>query len=229
VRDALVRSCGFVHTSIATSAAKFYNELRRMVYTTPKSYLDLIGLYTSKLGALQSEVDLKRERMVTGVAKLVETEAIVDSLKNDLTKLSPILIQKSKDADELLVVVGKEKADADVIKERVSADEAVVAAQAAEVSVIAADAQKDLDLAMPALNNAVKALNSLTKGDITEVKSFAKPPPAVQTVMEGVCIMLGQKPDWDTAKKVVLADSNFLDKLKNYDKVLCCCCLCDCM
>ena len=32
--------------------------------------------------------------------------------------------------------------------------------------------------------------------------------------MEGVCIMLGQKPDWDTAKKVVLADSNFLDKLK---------------
>jgi hypothetical protein len=117
------------------------------------------------------------------------------------------------------VVVGREKAEADVIKERVSADEAVVSAQAAEVTVIATDAQKDLDLAMPALSNAVKALNSLTKGDITEVKSFAKPPPAVQTVMEGVCIMLGQKPDWDTAKKVVLADSNFLDKLKNYDKV----------
>ena len=67
-------------------------------------------------------------------------------------------------------------------------------------------------------SNAVKALNSLTKGDITEVKSFAKPPPAVQTVMEGICIMLGQKPDWDTAKKVVLSDSNFLDKLKTYDK-----------
>lgn len=99
-----------------------------------------------------------------------------------------------------------------------SADEAVVSVQAAEVGAVAADAQKDLDLAMPALNNAVKALNSLTKGDITEVKSFAKPPPAVQTVMEGVCIMLGQKPDWDTAKKVVLADSNFLEKLKSYDK-----------
>jgi dynein heavy chain len=103
VRDALVRSCGFVHTSIATAAAKFYGELRRMVYTTPKSYLDLIGLYTNKLGALQAAVDLKRERMVVGVAKLVETEGIVDSLKNDLTKLAPILIQKSKDADELLV------------------------------------------------------------------------------------------------------------------------------
>jgi hypothetical protein len=28
---------------------------------------------------------------------------------------------------------------------------------------------------MPALNNAVKALDSLTKADITEVKAFAKP------------------------------------------------------
>jgi len=218
VRSALVESCGFVHTSISDAATKFYSELRRMVYTTPKSYLDLIGLYTDKLGNLQSEVELKRDRMNVGVEKLTDTESIVDSLKDDLKRLEPVLVQKSKDADELLKVVAVEKADADVVKEKVSADEAVVAAQASEVSAVAADAQKDLDLAMPALNNAVKALNSLTKGDITEVKSFAKPPPAVQTVMEGVCIMLGQKPDWDTAKKVVLADSNFLDKLKNYDK-----------
>ena len=35
--------------------------------------------------------------------------------------------------------------------------------------------------------------------------------------MEGVCIMLDEKPDWPTAKKV-LGDSNFLNSLKNYDK-----------
>ena len=41
--------------------------------------------------------------------------------------------------------------------------------------------------------------------------------PAVQITMEGVCIMLDEKPDWPTAKKV-LGDSNFLNNLKNYDK-----------
>ena len=41
--------------------------------------------------------------------------------------------------------------------------------------------------------------------------------PAVQITMEGVCIMLDEKPDWPTAKKV-LGDSNFLNSLKNYDK-----------
>ena len=35
--------------------------------------------------------------------------------------------------------------------------------------------------------------------------------------MEGVCVMLDEKPDWPTAKKV-LGDSQFLQNLKTYDK-----------
>lgn len=69
-------------------------------------------------------------------------------------------------------------------------EEAEVGVQAAEVKVVQADAQADLDVALPTLDKALKALDSLTKNDITEVKSFAKPPPAVQTVMEAVCILL---------------------------------------
>ncbi len=76
--------------------------------------------------------------------------------------------------------------------------QAEVRTQADQVAIVQADAQADLDVAMPALNKAVSALNSLDKKDITEVKSFANPPPAVQIVMEAVCILLNQKPDWDT-------------------------------
>ena len=103
---------------------------------------------------------------------------------------------------ELLIVVNKDKAEAEVVKARVAEDEAQVKVQAAETKIIADDAQADLDKAMPALNAAVNALNSLNKNDITEIKSFAKPPPLVQTTMEAVCVLLQEKPDWDTAKKV---------------------------
>lgn len=213
-KAALVRTCGAVHQSVEGMGEKFWNELRRKTYTTPKSYLDLIGLYLEKLGNLQGECDVKSDRMKIGVAKLEETNAIVSSLEQELVALAPELESKGKAAEELLIVVGREKADADVVKERVSADEAVAKAQASDVKAVADDAQADLDKAMPALKGALKALDSLTKGDITEVKSFPKPPPAVEVVMQGVCIMLGQKPDWETAKKVVLADGNFLEKLK---------------
>lgn len=73
---------------------------------------------------------------------------------------------------------------------KVGKEEAEVGVQAAEVKVVQEDAQADLDVALPALEKALKALDSLTKNDITEVKGFAKPPPAVQIVMEAVCILL---------------------------------------
>merc|ERR1711916_105805 len=96
-------------------------------------------------------------------------------------------------------------------------DTAVVDQQAAETKAIADDAQADLDRAMPALESAVKALQSLTKADITEVKSFKNPPPAVKTVLECVCILLGEKPAWDVSTKL-LSKSDFLQSLQDYDK-----------
>ena len=47
---------------------------------------------------------------------------------------------------------------------------------------------------MPLLERALAALNTLTKNDITEVKSMKNPPSIVKLVMESVCHMLGVKP-----------------------------------
>ena len=81
------------------------------------------------------------------------------------------------------MTVTKEKAEADKIKATVAIEEQQVSKTAAEVKVIADDAQADLVAAMPAMNAAVGALNALSKNDINEIKSFPKPPPLVQTVM----------------------------------------------
>jgi dynein heavy chain len=49
IRKSVVQMCGFVHRSIEKTSVRFFNELRRRIYTTPKSYLDLINLYMSML------------------------------------------------------------------------------------------------------------------------------------------------------------------------------------
>lgn len=61
-----------------------------------------------------------------------------------------------------------------------------------QISVLQQEAQKNLDQALPALEEAIKALNSLKKDDISEVKSFQNPPQAVQTVMNAVCLLLSE-------------------------------------
>lgn len=55
-----------------------------------------------------------------GVKKLNETNAMVEGLKGDLTKLEPILEQASKAAEKLLKQVEIDKADAAKVKEKVS-------------------------------------------------------------------------------------------------------------
>lgn len=56
-----------------------------------------------------------------------------------------------------------------------------------------AEARADLQAAIPALKEAQKALESLNKKDIDELKVFNKPPKLVQFVMESVCLLLGAK------------------------------------
>jgi dynein heavy chain len=217
VRKSVVRMCGFVHRSIEETSVRFYNELRRRVYTTPKSYLDLINLYMSMLKGLQDIVEVKSDRMKVGVRKLEETNNIVEGLRGELFKLEPVLKQKSIETEALLIDVAQKSQEASVVAAKVGAEEAVVGKQAAETAAVAADAQKDLDRAMPALESAKKALSSLSKADITEVKSFTNPPTAVRVVMEAVCVLMGEKEAWENAKKL-LGRSDFLEMLQNFDK-----------
>lgn len=70
---------------------------------------------------------------------------------------------------------------------------------------------------MPVFLSAQDALSNLKKNDVQEVRSFAKPPPLVKFVMEAVCILLGAKPEWASAK-TLMADTNFLKRLQEYDK-----------
>lgn len=66
---------------------------------------------------------------------------------------------------------------------------------------IAESAQQELDEALPALQDAIKALESLNKKDMTEIKSYGRPPPLVEKVMEAVMILKGAEPTWAEAKR----------------------------
>ena len=62
------------------------------------------------------------------------------------------------------------------------------------------------------------SLNTVCKGDIVELKSFATPPRAVIEVLTCIAVLLGQQDvSWRAIKKM-LADSNFLNKLKKLDQ-----------
>ncbi|KAK7929355.1 hypothetical protein WMY93_005750 [Mugilogobius chulae] len=217
LKESFSTLCVEIHVSVSEMAERYYSELRRRYYTTPTSYLELINLYLSMLGTKKQQLVLARDRVKNGLTKLLETNELVDKMKVDLSALEPVLQQKSVDVDALMKKLFVDQEKADEVRRVVKEDEALAKSQAEETQAIADDAQRDLDEALPALEGANQALNSLDKADISEIKVFTKPPDLVMTVMEAICILLSCKPDWSSAKQL-LGDSNFLRRLTDYDK-----------
>ena len=74
-----------------------------------------------------------------------------------------------------------------------------------------------MEKARPALLNAHKAVNELSRADIDELKKVNNPIPAVELALRCTLTYLGHhKIDWALAQKA-LADMKFLDKLKKFD------------
>ncbi|XP_055256564.1 dynein axonemal heavy chain 6 [Moschus berezovskii] len=217
LKEKLSLMCVNVHLSVSNMAERYYTELRRRYYTTPTSYLELINLYLSMLTEKRKQLVSARERVKNGLTKLLETNVLVDKMKLDLSALEPVLLTKSQDVEALMDKLAVDQENADQVRSIVQEDEAIAKVKAEETQAIADDAQRDLEEALPALDAANKALDSLDKADISEIRVFTKPPDMVMTVMEAISILLNAKPDWPTAKQL-LGDSNFLRRLLEYDK-----------
>lgn len=206
-----------IHSSSTEYAERFFEALRRRTYTTPTSYLELIKLFCDLLKEKMDELSGKLNRYKIGVQKLNETKVIVDDLKKQLTKMGPEIEKAKIDTAALMEQVEKDQKVAAEQAAACAIDEKEAMAQSAEATGIANAVQKDLDEALPEYYTAIKSLDALDKKDITEVKSFAKPPPLVEVVLSAVCLLFGEKENWDSAKKL-MGKSSFLDDLKTYDK-----------
>lgn len=75
----------------------------------------------------------------------------------------------------------------------VKGDEEIAKEQAAAAQAIKDDCDAQLAEAMPALESALAALDTLTAADITILKTMKSPPKGIRLVMEAVCILKVKK------------------------------------
>jgi dynein heavy chain, axonemal len=81
------------------------------------------------------------------------------------------------------------------------------------VQKIQDECKKILDQAMPQFNAAMKSLDTLKAGDISEIKMYQTPHVDIKMVFDAVCLLQGVKQDWKTAQQLMNNPG-----LKSYDK-----------
>ncbi|XP_059524579.1 dynein axonemal heavy chain 9 [Myotis daubentonii] len=224
VKQSISKFMAFVHTSVNQTSQSYLSNEQRYNYTTPKSFLEFIRLYQSLLRRNGKELKSKTERLENGLLKLHSTSAQVDDLKAKLATQEVELKQKNEDADKLIQEVGVETDKVSREKAMADEEEQKVALIMLEVQQKQKDCEEDLAKAEPALTAAQAALNTLNKTNLTELKSFGSPPPAVSNVSAAVMALMapgGKVPkdrSWKAAKVAMARVDGFLDSLIRFDK-----------
>uniref|UniRef100_A0A8B9CMQ0 Dynein axonemal heavy chain 9 n=1 Tax=Anser brachyrhynchus TaxID=132585 RepID=A0A8B9CMQ0_9AVES len=224
MKDSISKFMAYVHTTVNEISRLYLSNERRYNYTTPKSFLEQIKLYQNLLLKKGRDLSAKMERLENGLEKLNSTSAQVDDLKAKLAAQEAELKQKNDDADKLIHVVGMETEKVSREKAVADEEEQKVALITQEVEQKQKDCEEDLAKAEPALEAAQAALNTLNKKNLTELRSFGSPPPAVSNVTAAVMVLMapgGKIPkdrSWKAAKTAMARVDGFLDSLIKFDK-----------
>ncbi|EDW73522.2 uncharacterized protein Dwil_GK16602 [Drosophila willistoni] len=226
----LVYCVMYFHKSVVEASEKCYLELSRRNYVTPSAYLELLKAFRSFYTRKLEEITRLRDRYTTGLEKLDFAAGQVGEMQANLYDLQPKLKVLSEETDRIMVNIERETAEAEKKKEVVGADEAAANEAAAAAQAIKDDCETDLAEAIPAMEAALEALNTLKPADIFVVKSMKNPPYGVKLTMEAVCVLKGLKPDrkpdpsghmvedyWGPSMRM-LSDMKFLESLKTFDK-----------
>ncbi|XP_034961986.1 dynein axonemal heavy chain 1 isoform X2 [Zootoca vivipara] len=228
----MIEMCVEIHQSVALKCKVYLAELARHNYVTPKSYLELLGIFTTLIGTKKQELKVAKTRMKSGLDKLLRTAEDVAKMQEELELARPLLAEAAQDTLVTMEQIQVDTAVAEETRNAVQAEEMKAKVKAQTAQAIADDAQKDLAEALPALDAALASLRNLNKNDVTEVRAMQRPPLGVKMVIEAVCIMKGIKPKkvageklgskvddyWEPGKVLLQDPGKFLEGLFKYDK-----------
>uniref|UniRef100_A0A182F4F4 Dynein heavy chain coiled coil stalk domain-containing protein n=1 Tax=Anopheles albimanus TaxID=7167 RepID=A0A182F4F4_ANOAL len=157
------------------------------------------------------------QKFRVGIERIMDATATVASLSEELEERQREIGMFQEQLNEFLEQISLQKQEAAIQTEEVSMKRVKIGAEEIVCKQLAAVAEADLLRAMPALNAAVSALDSLNKKDMNEIKSYSRPPTKVELVMEAVMILLGKEPSWAESKRQ-LGEQKFLETLKAFDR-----------
>ena len=182
VRQGVIEYMPFSFGAVNQASIKYKEVEKRFCYTTPKSFLELIKLFNLMIGKRRDFIISSKERLENGLIKLIETAETVAKLEEDL-KIKTVEVEEKKAAAEIFATqVLKEKTIVTDESEKANIEAANCEIIQKEVEEKAASCKADLAKAIPLLEQAEAALNSLDKKDFGEMKGFAKPPQGVDDV-----------------------------------------------
>lgn len=193
--ESITNACKYIHKTSQDAVDLYRNETGNSFYVSSASYLELMRCFAQLYIKKQTEITAAKSRYESGLNTLFNAAKAVENMQIELNELEPKLRAMALDCKQMTSEIELKTIEASVATEQVKRDELVANEQAAAAEAMEDECSKDLAQAVPVLEDALQALNTLKPADITLVKSMKNPPSAVKLVMAAVCVMKGVPPD----------------------------------
>ncbi|GMH37906.1 hypothetical protein BSKO_05790 [Bryopsis sp. KO-2023] len=189
-----------------------------LMSTENDAYMEDYDMFRAEIGE-GSQIDI-------GMDKLLSRRNEMEVLQRKLEELQPVLARTAEEVKQMMVEMTEEKKEADEKKKVAHKREKDFEDAIGKV----ADAQKNLDEALAAVNAAESCVMNVSREDIIEIKPFISPPNNVKLVMAAAYILFDVQPEkivkkgnkfadhWLDAKKMVCKPTCFLEDLRNFEK-----------
>lgn len=189
VKEALIVHMGKVHQMVTEVCSVYFQQMRRHVYVTPKSYLSFISMYQDVYVKKFELIDKEETNINNGLDKLAEATRGIDELKIALKKEDATLKVAADQTAALLAELEVENKKADIKASEVAAVTESCLAQKESITIEKEQANKDLAAALPALEKAKKAVESIKPADINELRVTRTPTDTTRLIFDTVQIL----------------------------------------
>lgn len=226
--------------AVNKAAIKIYNEDRRHVHNTPKSFLELLKLFIKMLVTKRENIETEKSNYELGLSKLQETEVEAAKINEDLKVITVKVNEKKAKADEVAEVVGKEALIVEKQNKKAKEKEKQCNKKAADVLVLKNQCDADVKKLEPMVKEALEKVQSLDEKEVSEMVGYAKPPGKIGELLACVMYMFAgvrseervydegmrldkkgfpESTEWSVAQKFVKSNSkNFVKNLLNFPK-----------
>lgn len=103
--ESLVKVSSFAHQSVEELTEKCFHELGRIIYVTPKTFLDMNNVLVNLLFDKEKEAESYITKLSDGLKKLNKTREDIKIVEKQLEIIAPQLIENEKEAKEKAEVV----------------------------------------------------------------------------------------------------------------------------
>ncbi|CAM4852615.1 unnamed protein product [Rotaria socialis] len=213
-RQAIVTHMVMVHQSVEHYSEQFAKKLRRHNFTTPKNYLDFISTYLKLLERKNKENLAQQQRLAGGLEKIDEAQVELKELDARLQVQRKEVLKRSEECQKLLAEIAEKTASAREMEGEAIVKKKSLDVKQAEISIKKGEADIELAAALPALEEARKAVKEITNNQVAEIRGFKQPAVSVATVCRSVlAILRPQSADTWAECQAMMADVGFLKQL----------------